>query len=54
MPELSTRLELKVLSGRYEPGEISGYFPEFFKLKDQCKFNNLPQNQSVLQRSEKR
>ena len=23
-----------------EPGEISGYFPEFFKLKDQCKFNN--------------
>jgi ribosome biogenesis GTPase len=20
--------------------EISGYFPEFFKLKDQCKFNN--------------
>ena len=23
-----------------EPTEISGYFPEFFKLKDQCKFNN--------------
>ena len=23
-----------------EPGEISGFFPEFFKLKDQCKFNN--------------
>jgi ribosome biogenesis GTPase len=23
-----------------EPGEISGYFPEFFKLKEQCKFNN--------------
>jgi ribosome biogenesis GTPase / thiamine phosphate phosphatase len=23
-----------------EPVEISGYFPEFFKLKDQCKFNN--------------
>lgn len=23
-----------------EPYEISGYFPEFFKLKDQCKFNN--------------
>ncbi|WP_431243192.1 ribosome small subunit-dependent GTPase A [Flavobacterium sp. P21] len=23
-----------------EPQEISGYFPEFFKLKDQCKFNN--------------
>jgi ribosome biogenesis GTPase len=23
-----------------EPGEISDYFPEFFKLKDQCKFNN--------------
>ena len=23
-----------------EPAEISGYFPEFFKLKDQCKFNN--------------
>ena len=23
-----------------EPSEISGYFPEFFKLKDQCKFNN--------------
>lgn len=22
------------------PAEISGYFPEFFKLKDQCKFNN--------------
>ena len=23
-----------------QPDEISGYFPEFFKLKDQCKFNN--------------
>ncbi len=23
-----------------EHGEISGFFPEFFKLKDQCKFNN--------------
>jgi len=23
-----------------EKEEISGYFPEFFKLKDQCKFNN--------------
>ncbi len=23
-----------------EPAEISGYFPEFFQLKDQCKFNN--------------
>ena len=23
-----------------EKSEISGYFPEFFKLKDQCKFNN--------------
>jgi ribosome biogenesis GTPase / thiamine phosphate phosphatase len=23
-----------------EPVEISGYFPEFFKLKDQCRFNN--------------
>ena len=23
-----------------EPTEISDYFPEFFKLKDQCKFNN--------------
>jgi ribosome biogenesis GTPase len=23
-----------------EPSEISGYFPEFFLLKDQCKFNN--------------
>ena len=23
-----------------QPAEISGYFPEFFKLKDQCKFNN--------------
>ena len=23
-----------------KPSEISGYFPEFFKLKDQCKFNN--------------
>ena len=23
-----------------ESAEISGYFPEFFKLKDQCKFNN--------------
>jgi len=23
-----------------EPQEISDYFPEFFKLKDQCKFNN--------------
>ena len=23
-----------------EPTEISGYFPEFFRLKDQCKFNN--------------
>ena len=23
-----------------EKKEISGYFPEFFKLKDQCKFNN--------------
>ena len=23
-----------------DPTEISGYFPEFFKLKDQCKFNN--------------
>lgn len=23
-----------------EPSEISGYFPEFFRIKDQCKFNN--------------
>ncbi len=23
-----------------EPYEISGYFPEFFKLKEKCKFNN--------------
>jgi ribosome biogenesis GTPase len=23
-----------------QPNEISGYFPEFFKLQDQCKFNN--------------
>jgi ribosome biogenesis GTPase len=23
-----------------EPHEISGYFPEFFELQDQCKFNN--------------
>ncbi|MDR6966339.1 ribosome biogenesis GTPase [Flavobacterium arsenatis] len=23
-----------------DPAEISGYFPEFFKLQDQCKFNN--------------
>jgi ribosome biogenesis GTPase len=23
-----------------EKEEVSGYFPEFFKLKDQCKFNN--------------
>ena len=23
-----------------DPSEISGYFPEFFKLQDQCKFNN--------------
>jgi len=23
-----------------EPQEVSDYFPEFFKLKDQCKFNN--------------
>ena len=23
-----------------EPSEIGGYFPEFFKLQDQCKFNN--------------
>lgn len=23
-----------------EKDEVSGYFPEFFKLKDQCKFNN--------------
>jgi ribosome biogenesis GTPase len=23
-----------------EPNELSDYFPEFFKLKDQCKFNN--------------
>jgi hypothetical protein len=23
-----------------EPAEISGYFPEFFKLKKNCKFNN--------------
>ncbi|MGL2964988.1 ribosome small subunit-dependent GTPase A [Flavobacterium sp. XGLA_31] len=23
-----------------EPGEVSDYFPEFFRLKDQCKFNN--------------
>lgn len=23
-----------------EPNEIGNYFPEFFKLKDQCKFNN--------------
>jgi ribosome biogenesis GTPase / thiamine phosphate phosphatase len=23
-----------------QPAEISGYFPEFFKLKEQCKFNN--------------
>ncbi|HNP32130.1 MAG TPA: ribosome small subunit-dependent GTPase A [Flavobacterium sp.] len=23
-----------------EPYEVSDYFPEFFKLKDQCKFNN--------------
>jgi ribosome biogenesis GTPase len=23
-----------------EPDEISDYFPEFFRLKDQCKFHN--------------
>ncbi len=23
-----------------EPSEVSGFFPEFFNLKDQCKFNN--------------
>ena len=23
-----------------QPDEVSDYFPEFFKLKDQCKFNN--------------
>jgi ribosome biogenesis GTPase len=23
-----------------EKQEIKGYFPEFFKLEDQCKFNN--------------
>jgi ribosome biogenesis GTPase len=23
-----------------EPQEISDYFPEFFRLKEQCKFNN--------------
>lgn len=23
-----------------EPSEVSGYFPEFFKLQDECKFNN--------------
>ncbi len=23
-----------------EPAEVSDYFPEFFRLKDQCKFNN--------------
>ena len=23
-----------------EPAEISGYFPEFFKLKNECKFHN--------------
>ena len=23
-----------------EPAEVSGYFPEFFKLQDECKFNN--------------
>ena len=23
-----------------EPYEVSGYFPEFFKLQDECKFNN--------------
>src|SRR5690606_2991563 len=23
-----------------EPQEVGDYFPEFFKLKDQCKFNN--------------
>lgn len=23
-----------------EPSEVSGYFPEFFKLQDKCKFNN--------------
>lgn len=23
-----------------EPAEIGDYFPEFFALKDQCKFNN--------------
>ncbi len=23
-----------------QPAEISGYFPEFFKLQEQCKFNN--------------
>jgi len=23
-----------------EPSEVSDYFPEFFKLKDECKFNN--------------
>ncbi len=24
----------------FEPNEITDYFPEFFKLKDKCKFNN--------------
>jgi len=23
-----------------EPSEVSGYFPEFFKLQEECKFNN--------------
>lgn len=23
-----------------EPAEVSGFFPEFFRLKEQCKFNN--------------
>jgi putative ribosome biogenesis GTPase RsgA len=51
MPKLSIRLVLKVWSVvDMEPGEISGYFPEFFKLKEQCKFNNClhKEEQSVL------
>jgi ribosome biogenesis GTPase len=32
-------LELELLIHR-ETTELSGYFPEFFKLKEQCKFNN--------------
>ena len=28
-----------------EPEEIGNYFPEFFALKDQCKFNNCMHDQ---------